>query len=72
MSALLRSVDYGRLPVFPPLKLTLSEKEYRVASYKIEADHGALPDTKVAPPTVEIHGDSLRILLNLTSKEVTS
>lgn len=72
ISALLRSVDYGRLPVFPPLKLTSSEKEYRVASYKIEADSSASPDTKVAPPIVEIHGDGLRILLNLTSREATS
>jgi methionyl-tRNA formyltransferase len=66
ISALLRSVDYGRLPVFPPVKLTLSERDYRVTSYKIETDPGASPDTKVAPPIVEIHGDGMRILVSLS------
>lgn len=65
ISALLRSVDYGGLPVFPPLRLTLPPDEYRVARYTIAADSNASQEMTVAPPNIEIQGDGLVIRLFL-------
>lgn len=69
ISALLRSVDYGGLPVFPPLRVTLRETDYRVARYHVSADPAASPRTMVEPPRVEIQGDGLVIGLVLASDD---
>jgi methionyl-tRNA formyltransferase len=65
ISALLRSVDYGGLPVFPPLKVTLSNATYRVARYMIAAGPSMPRTASVQPPDVEIRGDDLVIRLKL-------
>jgi methionyl-tRNA formyltransferase len=65
ISALLRSVDYGGLRVFPPPKLILNANEYRVTRYSIAADPTAWRKVTVEPPDVEIHGDGLVIRLIL-------
>jgi len=65
ISALLRSVDYGGLPVFPPLKVFLPEREYRLARYAITANPAASDKVTIEPPEVEIQGDGLVIRLIL-------
>ena len=66
ISALLRSVDYGGLPVFPPLKVFLPEREYRVARYTITANPAASDRVTIEPPDVEIEGDGLMIQMTLS------
>jgi methionyl-tRNA formyltransferase len=65
ISALLRSVDYGGLPVFPSLKVFLHATEYRVGRYTIVADPARSHEVTINPPKVEIHGDGLMIRLTL-------
>lgn len=65
ISALLRSVDYGGLPVFPPLKVYLPEGEFRVARYTITSNLTIADNVTVEPPEVEIQGDGLAIRLIL-------
>lgn len=65
VSALLRSVDYGGLPVFPPLRVFLHTTDYRVGRYTIAADPAAPRRVTVDPPNVEIQGDGLVIRLIL-------
>lgn len=67
ISALLRSVDYGGLPVFPPLKVLLPPGEYRVTRYTVTADPNIANNMTVCPPEVEIQGDGLTIRLTLTA-----
>jgi methionyl-tRNA formyltransferase len=69
ISALLRSVDYGGLPVFPPLKLTLPPNEYRLARYTIAARPHAIRRVTIEPLEVEIEGDGLLIHLTLTRRD---
>jgi methionyl-tRNA formyltransferase len=72
ISALLRSVDYGGLPVFPPLKLSVGANEYRVTRYAITADANASAGLDIEPPHAEIRGDGVVIRLTLTPIEQAS
>lgn len=69
ISALLRSVDYGGLPVLPPLKLGVDATTYRVTKYAIGSDPKASDGLMVLPPNVEIRGDGLVIRVTLTREE---
>jgi methionyl-tRNA formyltransferase len=69
ISALLRSVDYGGLPVFPQLRLTLDGQEYVVVRYSIERAPGISSNTAVSPRGVRIQGDELLIQVSLAEGE---
>jgi hypothetical protein len=59
VSAFLRSLDYGKLPVFPPARVTVAGREHAILGYELRPSGSALPDDGM--PEVMPLGDRLRV-----------